>query len=141
MDFEFSLRRSLSNVNEGYQETRSDLNEIVTSLGSAVSNIAGEQFAIGLDEISSDMKGTSFRIFLDTNVTDLNAEIVDIAYLRVTSKGYPIQRGPIAKGTKTLFPEAEISSKYELSRYFVDMIENSDSALVQAIGFALRRNG
>jgi hypothetical protein len=140
MDFEFALRRSLSSVNEGYQKSREDLNEIITSLAQAVSTIAGEQFAIGLDEISSDMKGTSFRVFLDTNLSDLNAEIVDIAYLRITSKGYPIQRGPIAKGTKTIFAEAEIPNKYELGRYFLDMIENSDSALVQAIGFALRRS-
>ena len=86
------------------------------------------------------MKGTSFRVFLDTNMTDLDAEIVDIAYLRITARGYPIQRGPVAKGTKTIFPESEIPSKYELARYFLDMIENSDSALVQAIGFALRRS-
>lgn len=139
MDFENSLKRSLMVVNEGYQNARNDVDRLLSSLAEAVSKIAGEQFVLGVDEFSSDVKGTNLRINLDTDFTDMNADIVDIAFIRIPAKGYPIQHGPLLKATKTMMVQTHIADAEELAKFFLDMIENPDSPLVQAIGFALRK--
>lgn len=138
MDFDAVLRSSLSVVNDGYQLALSDLTDVVQGVSDAVKRNASEQFEISMSELGNDMKGSTYRIYFDTNVKNVRARLIDVTTIRIPSSGYPIFEGTYNKGTKAFFPDDEMNNKEEVAKLFVKLMQSPDSSLIQAIGYALR---
>ncbi|MGF6115901.1 hypothetical protein ABIE30_002974 [Janthinobacterium lividum] len=138
MDFDSILKSSLKVVNDGYQTSLSDLKDVVSDLNAAVVRNAGKQFSVVVGEVANDIKGGTFRVYFDTNVNNSRARVIDVVFLRIPAGGYPIAIGVFDKSTQRFFSEQDIVDKEGLLYAFAQLIENPDSALIQAIGYALR---
>lgn len=138
MDFDEILRQSVLSVNAGYETALSDLRTVVGKLEAAVKKNAGEKYGFILNELHSDVRGTTFRTYFDTDVKNVRAAIMDIIIIRLPASGYPLSIGTFDKGSKNFNPTEEIPDVDALNRVFVTLIREPDSALIQAIGFALR---
>lgn len=138
MDFNAILKLSLAAVNDNYQEAVRDVEEVVGSVHAAVQQNAGKRFGVVLTDQSADIKGSTFRIYFDTNVDVMRAKIIDVLFVRIPSSGYPIALGTIDKSTKNFFAEQQIIDKEQLQKAFAQLLQNPESSLIQAIGFALR---
>lgn len=139
-DFNEILRKSLSIVNDGYQQAVDNIKEVVSNLSDSIKANAGEDFSLEIGEISSDLKGATFRIFLDTDVNDVEASTMNIIDLRIPVGGYPVQLGTFTKSIQS-FKAAEqvLNNKSDIEQYFAQQLSEPDSRLIQAIGFAVRR--
>lgn len=138
MDFNEILKNSLAAVNDNYQIAVGDLEEVVESVHTAVQRNAGEKYGVILTDLSADIKGTTFRIYFDTNIENLRSKVMDVLFVRVPSSGYPIAIGTVDKATKKFYGEETANNKEELKKYFGQLLQNPESSLIQAIGFALR---
>lgn len=141
MDFEDMFKKSLSVVNEGFRAAYNDLDDLVSSLSEAIRNIAGERFDIGFSEIHKEIKSTTYRVYLDPDTGDIDAQLLDFSYIRIPSKGYPIVKGgSVIKGTNILTGDVKIENKEQLAEAFAAFIQDPDSPLIQSIGYALRNS-
>lgn len=138
MDFDEILKRSVTSVNAGYEAALADLRKVIGQLDAAVKNNAGAKYGFVLQELHSDIKGTTFRTYFDTDVNNARATIMDILAIRLPAAGYPLSVGTFDKGNKSFHPLEELPDVDALNRVFVTLIREPDSALIQAIGFALR---
>jgi hypothetical protein len=139
IDFDSVLKNSLKIVSEGYQGALSDVKDIVSEVSMAVARNGNEQFALYVQEMSSDIKGGSFKIRFDTNVNNGRAKVIDIVYVRIPSIGYPIGVGSFDKHSQRFFVDDELTDKESLRNYFLRLIENPESTLIQSIGYAMRK--
>ena len=91
-------------------------------------------------EVTYDVKGSTFRIFLDPDVSDSSAQVAVIVYMRIPAQGYPVQVGTYNKSGGIFTPNnKDLANKSEVEEYFADQLQDPDSKLIQAVGFALRR--
>ena len=84
----------------------------------------------------------TFRVFLDTGVNDMEAEVVNITHLRIPAHGYPVSYGTYTKNTGAFIPaqNSDLKDLEAVEKFFADLLSNPESTLIQAIGFALRRS-
>lgn len=140
-NFDALIKKSLAIVNDGYQQALADVKVVVEKLSNAIRQNAGEHFALEVSEVKSDVKGVTFRIFLDTDVNDLQADIVTIVHIRILSKGYPILHGSFNK-TQNVFVSMdgnELEDMAAVEQFFADLLADPESSLIQALGFAMRK--
>lgn len=138
MDFNEILKSSLAVVNDNYQLALKDIQEVVDSVHTAVQNNAGEKYGVTLSSTSVDVKGSTFRIYFDTNLENMRSRVIDVLFVRIPSGGYPVAVGTVDKATKKFYTEETVNNKDELNKYFTQFLKNPESSLIQAIGFALR---
>nr|WP_091659435.1 hypothetical protein [Massilia sp. PDC64] len=138
MNFDAILKSSLAAVNDNYQIAVGEVQDVVNSVHTAVRHNAGNRYGLIFTEMSADIKGTTFRIYFDTNVDVMRARVIDVLFIRIPSTGYPIAIGTVDKATKNFFTEQNVNNKEELERVFAQLLQNPESSLIQAIGFALR---
>ncbi|WP_143450355.1 hypothetical protein [Janthinobacterium sp. BJB446] len=138
MDFDSILRKSLTVVNDGFQDALTDLKGVVEAVSESVKNNAGQKFALALGEVSNDLRGSTFRVFFDTDVNNVRARIIDVLYFRIPASGYPIFEGQYDKGSKNFSAGKELKDKDSIAQEFGSLLRNPDSSLIQAIGYAMR---
>ena len=138
-NFDELLKKSLSVVNDGYQIACNDVGAIVDKLGKAIKQNAGDQFGFEMSEVQSDVKGVTFRIYLDPDSNDINAALLNIAHIRIPSKGYPIFYGVFNKSSNVFAAADKLENAEEVAEYFSDFLKDPESPLIQAIGYVLRK--
>jgi hypothetical protein len=139
MNFDDILRQSLAAVNDGYMSALNDLSGTVDKVREAVIQNADDKVGLELQKVASDLKSSTFRFFLDPNVADINQELITITCFQIPSSGYPIKCGTLHKPGNHFTATGEIEDREGLLRYFSDLLQQPESRLVQAIGFALRQ--
>ena len=139
MNFDEILKKSIAAVNDGYAAAHEDLTVTVDKVREAVVASAGGQVALELKKSASDIKGTTYRLYLDPNVNDMEQEVVTITYFQIPASGYPIKYGIFRKSGYSFTSAGEIEDQAALLKYFGGLLEQPESVLVQAIGFALRQ--
>jgi hypothetical protein len=138
MDFDSLLKGTLSVVTEGFQTAVTDLRDLVATVGQAIQRNAGEKFALEASEESSDLKGSTYEVYLDPDVFNPRVKIIPVAYFRIPANGYPIAQGSIHKSLRSFIFEKNLADKSELEQVFAALIQDPDSSLIQALGYALR---
>lgn len=138
-NFDEILKKSLSAVNDGYGAALEDLNNVVEKLALAIKGNAGEQFNLELAKVSEDIKGATFRVYLDPDPEDANVSLINVGHFRLLSSGYPIYSGLYNKSSSLFSPEREFSDVVALEGFFAELLASPDSTLIQAIGFAIRK--
>lgn len=141
VDFSDLLQRSLATVNDKYARTVEDLRTVVSELRASIKTIANNEFGFELAEIVSDVHGTTFQIYLDSDVTVPNATLVTVAEFHVGATGYPVEIGTFHKGTRRFvsggFPP--LNDIEQIRVFFVEQLSNPESPLIQGIGYAMRK--
>lgn len=137
-DFDALLKRTLSIVNADYDEALSVVDAVVTQLREAITTNAGSEFAFEITELSNDINGSVHRIYLDPDSNDSAARIAVITYLQIPSTGFPIKVGRFSKNTGFTAEEDDLKDSEEVVKYFSNFLEDPNSKLIQAIGYALR---
>ncbi|CAM2151716.1 protein of unknown function [Pararobbsia alpina] len=139
-DFNELIKRSLSIVNESYAQAKGDVEGVIERIDFSLRDNAGDHFALVFAEFASSLKGVVFRVHLDTDVYNPQSELVTIVHMRILSTGYPIELGEINRNTGLFSAGGNaLSSVQDVEEYFADQLSNPNSALIQAIGFALRK--
>lgn len=138
MDFDAILKSSLAAVNDNYQAALSDVIDVVESIHAAIQKNAGSKYALIFTDMSADIKGSTFRVYFDTNKDVMRSKLIDILFIRIPSAGYPVGIGTIDKSSKIFLAEETVSTCEELKKYFAQLLQNPESSLIQAIGFAMR---
>lgn len=140
VDFNEILKKSLLTVNEGYQRAYEDLSSVVAGVRESIKQNAGQEFTIELSQISAQLEGTSFQIYMDTDVNNSHAQIYRITDIEIPQTGYPIFLGAYNRVHQTFMRGEESFEDAEaISTYFAEQLSNPESRLIQLIGFALRR--
>jgi hypothetical protein len=137
-DFDLLLKKTLAVVNENYDIALSSVRNVVEQLGNAITSNAGDEFALEMYELASDIKGSVHRVQLDPDVNDDSVRLVVITYLQIPSSGFPIRIGRYSKSTGFFPEEMTLEDAEDVERYFARFLEDPNSKLIQAIGFALR---
>ncbi|MFZ6720661.1 hypothetical protein [Undibacterium sp. Ji49W] len=138
VDFNALLKKTLSIVSEGYERAFNDLETVVDKLSTAIKENAGGDFALAMSTARSDVKGTIFRIYFDTNVDDPEADVITIVHIMIPSIGYPIYPGVYNYKSDAFNYEGKIDDFEELEQYFKGFLESPESTFIQALGFAIR---
>lgn len=139
-DFDEILRKSLSIVNDEYQRALDELRVIVAEVRESIKTNAGEEFTVELSELTSNIEGAAFQIFLDTNVNDLNSSLLKIVELQVPANGYPIFIGTYSKANGRFTQgDEKFDNQDEIRNFFANQLSDPNSRFIQLIGFALRR--
>lgn len=139
-NFDELIKKSLSVVNDGFQRTLADLTALVEQVNSAIKQHAGPQCGLVLEQIDSDMKGANYRLSLDTEAGNPQAPRIGITHFRLLPKGYPLLHGRYNQAKK-MFLGSEFSTladQKQVEEYFANLLQDPDSSLIQAMGFALR---
>jgi hypothetical protein len=137
-DFDAILKRTLSVVNASYDEALEVVESVVRQLGNAISTNAGGEFVLEMIELNNDISGSVHRIYLDPDSTDDNARLVTITYLQIPSTGFPIKVGRFSKNTGFIASDKNLDTSSDVEEYFSNFLEDPNSKLIQAIGYALR---
>lgn len=140
VDFSDLLKGTLESINKAFREVESDLSDVSSRISTAVKTNVGGQFDIIKSEVRNTIDGVVYRFYFDTNVNDDTADAVTLCFIRLPVTGYPIFAGKYNYKDKIFSPQEELSDKQELELYFERFFDNPESALIQAIGFALRKN-
>lgn len=139
-DFDFILRKSLAAVNEGYEQALSDLFEIVEEVDASLKTNVGEEFAFVAVEYELSMKSAIYTVSLDTNSDDRGAPYIPVVSMRIPSSGYPMETGSVQKSTGNFTPDGiALKDRSEIKVFFASQLEDPNSLMIQAIGFALRK--
>ena len=139
-DFNDILRRSLSIVTDGYEKARGDINDVVGLIRGAIKENIGDNFSLELAEAKTDIKGSTFNIYLDTDIYDLSASIVPVVDIRIPGGGYPVELGDFNKSLQVFHSRDEVlCSRIDVEQFFAQQLSDPDSSLIQSIGFALRQ--
>lgn len=138
-DFNDILKKSLSVVNEGFRAAMDDIENIIAAVRESIKGNAGNEFSLECSEVFSNIKGSIYRVFLDTDSFDPEADLVVLTYFRIPQKGYPIELGNYNKVTGFSVSGKLWTSKDDVMNHFVSQLQDPESQLIQAIGFALRR--
>ena len=141
LNFDGLLKASLAVVNDGFQRAVSDLNDMASEVDAAIKRNANARFGLSVSELTSDMKGSTYNVYFDPNIHSSKSVIIDVAYFRVPASGYPISIGLYQRNTRNFYPEASISDRGELESVFERFLQDPESALIQAVGYALRSSG
>lgn len=139
VDFDSIIKTTLTTINEGFQISRKDFFSTIESINQSIKNNSTKEFIFGWNDVSEDINGSIYKVYFDSNPNNLNAPWITIDYFFIPSKGYPIEQGNYFLSKQEFVKHKEILSKKELEVYFQDMLMNPESALIQAIGFALRK--
>lgn len=136
--FDALLKKSVAEVNAGFEQAQKDLFEIVGEISRSVQDLGN--FAINLTVVGSDVNGTTYRLTLDPDTNDLEATPLRLLTLNIPTKGYPIGHGVYSKLNEEFRPHGSFLNIEELTSYFESLIGDPSSSLIQAIGFAMRKN-
>lgn len=137
-DFDALLRRTLSVVNENYESSLNVVKGVVQKLGEAIEKNAGDEFLFAMTEVNSDINGSVHKIFLDPNNDDDSVRLVIINYVLIPSTGFPIKLGKYSKTMGFMADEDDLNDPEDVNKYFSRLLEDPNSKLIQAIGYALR---
>lgn len=138
VDFNGLLKKSLSGVAEAYNAAYSDLESFVEGIDAAIKENAGPLFGLTIGSSKDDIKGSTFRIFFDTNINNDRAETITIKYFFIPATGYPVRYGQYSHKNGTFTIEALVENKEQLESYFVSLLDNPESPLLQAVAYAVR---
>lgn len=139
MNFDEILKSSLAAVNDGYAAAHTDLSETVNKVREAVTEHTDDKVALELQKVASDLKSTTFRLYLDPNVNDLDQGVITITFFQLPASGYPVKFGTFIKSGSIFNSIGEAEDKEALLSYFADLLDSPESMLVQAVGYALRQ--
>lgn len=139
MDFNQIVANTITGLNKGYEQAIYDLTDISNQVSSAIKNNSKSDFDIFIRPLFEAPKGDIFRVYFDTNSEDPESETIPIATLFIPPKGYPIQLGSYRKVTDEFKAYRIIENRNEFESYFAELLSNPDSALIQAIGFGMRK--
>lgn len=140
VDFKSLLNKSLSAVAEGYKTASGDLESIVQGVDDAIKELAGEKFGLSLGSPKSDIKGSIFRVYFDTNIEHEQAETITIQFFNIPAGGYPIRLGSFHYKNSLFIAEKALDDRTALESFFVDLLNNPESSLLQAVAYAVRTN-
>ncbi|MFJ1213317.1 hypothetical protein [Burkholderia pyrrocinia] len=139
-NFDSLLQKSLATVNDGYEQARQDLENIVSEVDTSLKSNLGDEFAFVAIEEDINIKGTIYAISLDTETDNRSAPYIPIVSIRIPSTGYPIETGSISKSTGLFTVDGTVlKDSSDIKTFFSAQLENPNSMLIQAIGFALRK--
>lgn len=139
-NFDLLLKKSLAAVNDGYEQARSDLQHIVSSVDSSLRSNLGDDFALVATEEEISIKGTVYTVSLDTETSNRSSPYIPIVSLRIPSTGYPIEVGSMVKSTGTFSTDGTFLVDIEsIKSFFAAQLDNPNSLMIQAIGFAIRK--
>lgn len=139
MDFDSILRESLSAVNSAYDAAYNDLNEVVAKIRDAMIATTGDGSALELKRVAADRSSTTFRLYIDPDPKDPEASLITVTSFRIPTAGYPILFGTYSKVSEAFKDAGKLDDKSALVQYFAEQLKEPESALVQAIGFAMRQ--
>lgn len=140
-DFKDILKKSLTAVNEGFESAMRDLDTVTGNVNAAVKEIASQSFEVSLRKVSEDVTAVIYRVSLDMTVDNVKSTVMAITHFSVPSKGYPLHFGSYSKRDDEFSISGRIDAIWELEQFFVDMMNDPDSSLIQSIGFAIRKSG
>lgn len=136
-NFDIALQ-IISDINQKYNIARSDLEQTIGRLENSLKKIIPE-LKFHLSIAKDNHTGTIFSLILDPNPSDNRINQVKISDFFITTNGYPIAHGRYSKITEEYRSEGSFESANDIENHFKNLIESSDSIIIQSVGFAARR--
>lgn len=125
-----ALEAQILGLNQRFKEADADLHAEVAALANVVSSIA-VSIRVKLAVKNRDHAGTRYVL----NMHSPHVGEVKIGLFEVPTNGYPIR----AAASTDMAQAKQISSRAELSQFFLEMANNPDSALVRQAAFFARQ--
>lgn len=140
IDFEHTLQQSLSGINDKFNEANNDLRTTVLSVAKAVEKLSHNSCELQLRTDKNDTVGVTYSLIAIIPTNERRPKIQRIDSFIVQTSGYPIVQGEYQKFNDDFEVELELKDKAELTDHFLKLLSNPESALLQAVAFAIRNS-
>lgn len=131
-EFDDALAVTLDGINDGFNQARADLNEIVAQVSEAISRKAGDpNLGLSLQERYHYESEAEYFLAFKSRADGL------LGAYHIPTSGYPIGFG-IGSGAN-FSPAGSIADKQQLKEHFQEMLTNRDSPLIVKLAYYLRQ--
>jgi hypothetical protein len=131
-DFAATLRATLEGMPDSFSEADRDLHHVVADAARAVEQLSDGQVRLALHVEEEAPDGVRYSLQLT-----YREKAYKVSCLSVPRRGYPIA----VLDSVSLNVLSSLKSKEQIREYLEEMAGNPDSALVQYLAFARRKNG
>ena len=131
-DFTALLKMSVAGMNDGYNQAKNDLAEVITQLNTSIQEVTHNKVGLRVSEGFKTAEASIFNVVIFQGSEPGAA----IGAYRIFRRGYPI---PYSKLATPFIALGELKSKVELERHFSAIVCDRESPIVMAVAFALRR--